>query len=80
MPKQTPKQIHNEYNVFGDNLKININHQYMKAVDAWKFVGFRCRLCDSSFKFVSSMTKHEKTCKVLNKLKDDNNANTETDS
>ena len=80
MPKQTPRQIHKQYDVFGDKLDISINHQYMQAVDAWKFAGFRCRHCDSGFKFVSSMTKHENTCKVLNKLKDDNNANTNDNS
>ena len=80
MPKQTPKQIHKQYDVFGDDIKININHQYVKAPKDWTFAGSRCSHCDKGFKFVSSISKHENTCKVLNKLKEKNNANTDDNS
>ena len=80
MPKQTPKQIHKQYDVFGDDIKVNINHQYVKAPKEWKFAGYRCSHCDKGFKFVSSISKHENTCKVLNKLKDKQNANTDDNS
>lgn len=78
--KQTPKQIHSQYDKFDDTVKVSINHQYMKQVEAWKFAGYRCRYCDNGFKFASSMSKHKKTCKVLNKLKDINNADTKTNT
>jgi hypothetical protein len=80
MPKQTPKQIHKQYDVFGDDIKVNINHQYVKAPKEWKFVGYRCSHCDSGFKFVSSLLKHKNNCKVLNRIKDDKNANTDDNS
>jgi hypothetical protein len=80
MPKQTPRQIHKQYDVLGDDLKITINHQYMKLPKEWKFAGYRCAHCDSGFKFVSSLLKHENTCKVLNKLKDVKDANTDDNS
>jgi hypothetical protein len=80
MPKQTPKQIHKQYDVFGDDIKVNINHQYVKAPKEWKFAGYRCSHCNKGFKFVSSISKHENTCKVLNKLKEKNNANTDDNS
>ena len=80
MPKQTPKQIHKQYDVFGDDIKVNINHQYVKAPKEWKFAGYRCSHCDKGFKFVSSVSKHENSCKVLNKFKEKNNANTDDNS
>jgi hypothetical protein len=52
----------------------------MKLPKEWKFAGYRCAHCDSGFKFVSSLLKHENTCKVLNKLKDVKDANTDDNS
>jgi hypothetical protein len=67
--------------VFGDDVKITINHQYMKLPKEWKFAGYRCAHCDSGFKFVSSLLKHENNCKVLNKLKKEKtDANTDDNS
>ena len=80
MQKQTPQQIHKQYNVFGDSIKVNITQQYMHLTHAWKFAGYRCGHCDSSFKFVNSLVKHIDTCKVLNKLKEEKNANTDDNS
>ena len=80
MSKQTPKQIHKQYDVFGDDIKARINHQYVKLTDAWKFAGYRCNHCDGGFKFLNSLLKHENNCKVLNKLKDKQNADTKNSS
>ena len=76
MTKQTPRDIHKQYNVFGDSIKVHITHQYVRITNHWKFSGYRCSHCDNGFKFVSSLLKHENNCKVLNKLKDNKNANT----
>jgi len=77
MPKQTPRQIHKQYDVIGDTIKVNITQQYVRITNQWKFTGYRCFACDRGFKFVSSLLNHTNTCKVLNKLKKDNsNADT----
>lgn len=76
MTKKTPREIHKQYDVFGDTIKVNITHQYIRVAEQWKFSGYRCFACDRGFKFVSSLLNHTNTCKVLNKLKDDKDANT----
>jgi hypothetical protein len=79
MPKQTPRQIHKQYDVIGDAIKVNITQQYVRVSNQWKFSGYRCYACDKGFKFITSLLNHTNTCKVLNKLKGDKNANTEND-
>jgi len=76
MPKQTPTQIHKQYDIFGDKIKVTINYQYIRLTNQWRFTGYRCYACDRGFKFTTSLLNHTNTCKVLNKLKDDKDANT----
>ena len=81
MPKkQTPKQIHQQYEIVDDSYRVAISQKYVKVSEEWKFHGYVCIACDNGFKFESSLTKHKKTCKVINKLKDDKNANTKNSS
>ena len=81
MPKkQTPKQIHQQYDISNETFPVAISQKYVKVSDEWKFNGYVCIACDNGFKFESSLTKHKNTCKVLNKLKDNKNANTDDNS
>jgi hypothetical protein len=81
MPKkQTPKQIHQQYEIADTSYRVAIAQKYVKVSDEWKFHGYICIACDNGFKFESSLTKHKKTCKVLNKLKEKKDANTKNSS
>ena len=80
MNKQTPTQLHKQYDVFGSNVPVCITYQYIRTTSNWKFAGYKCKYCNSSFKFVASMMKHGNNCKVLNKLKEKDNANTNDNS
>ena len=44
-------------------------HQYSTTTKQWKFVGYRCKLCDVSLKSKISATKHINTCKIINTTK-----------
>ena len=80
MNKQTPTQLHKQYDVFGNDVPVLITYQYIRTTSNWKFTGYKCKYCTSSFKFVASMMKHGNNCKVLNKLKGKENANTNDNS
>lgn len=80
MNKQSPTQLHKQYDVFGDDVPVLITYQYVKTTNIWKFAGYRCKHCNSGFKFVNSMMKHGNNCKVLNKLKEKSNADTDDNS
>ncbi len=81
MPKkQTPKQIHQQYEMADSSYRVAISQKYVKVSDEWKFNGYVCIACDNGFKFQSSLLKHKNNCKVLNKLKDNKNANTDDNS
>ena len=81
MPKkQTPQQIHKQYEVVDDSYRVAISQKYVKVSEEWKFHGYVCIACDNGFKFESSLAKHKNNCKVLNKLKEKNNANTDDNS
>jgi hypothetical protein len=79
MPKQTPRQIHKQYDTIGDTIDVRITHQYIRVSNQWKFSGYRCFACDKGFKFTTSLLNHINTCKVLNKLKDVKDADTNSD-
>ena len=81
MPKkQTPKQIHQQYEMPDHDFAVAVTQKYIKINDEWKFSGYVCVACDNGFKFKNSIIKHAKTCKVLNKLKEKSNANTDDNS
>lgn len=81
MPKkQTPKQIHQQYDISNETFPVAISQKYIKVDEQWKFHGYVCIACDNGFKFQSSLLKHKNNCKVLNKLKDNKNANTDDNS
>ena len=80
MSKQTPKQIHKQYEMPYHSFKVAVTQKYTKVDEQWKFHGYVCVACDNGFKYANSLVKHAKTCKVLNKLKEKDNANTDDNS
>ena len=76
MPKKTPRQIHKQYDKPDHPFQLAITQQYVKVAEEWKFAGYKCVACKHTFKFQNSLLKHENTCKVLNKLKGKEDADT----
>ena len=71
MPKkQTPRQIHKQYEMPNHPFKVAVTQKYIKVDEQWTFNGYLCIACDNRFRFAASFAKHEKTCKVLNRIKD----------
>lgn len=69
MEKITIQHIHNQYNIFDDNIKVSVIQQYNKTTKQWKFSGFRCMHCDNIFKTAPPVQKHQSICKELNTIK-----------
>ena len=66
--KQTIQDLHKQYNLFDDNIKLYLIHQYDKKSKTWKFNGYQCIHCGSNMKYASSIEKHPSLCKELNKV------------
>lgn len=69
MNKNNIQIIHKTHNVFDDDIKISIIHQYSKTLKEWKFHGYRCMHCDSTFKTAITVRKHQGLCKEINTIK-----------
>lgn len=65
----TVHEIHKQYNITHEDVKILLIQQYIPLTKQWKFHGYRCRLCDASLKGIASMNKHVNTCKTINTTK-----------
>ena len=46
-----------------------VTQHFDKTTKEWKFVNYRCKLCDNSFKTVTTASKHHAVCKELNTIK-----------
>lgn len=69
MTKPSIHKIHNEYDIFGNEISVVLIHQYHTTVREWKFHGYRCKYCDVSLKGVKSVMKHPSICKEINTIK-----------
>jgi hypothetical protein len=69
MTKQSIHDIHKQHSVFSEELKIAVIQQYSPTTKQWKFVQFRCLLCDSPFKTANRVEQHKSICKELNTIK-----------
>jgi phage FluMu protein Com len=65
----TIHEIHKQYNVLDDDIKILILHQFNRKTKEWKFVGYGCKHCGRSFKTAKTVMKHPSTCKTINTTK-----------
>jgi hypothetical protein len=69
MHKPTIQSLHENYYRFLDPSIIVVTQHFDKTIKQWKFVNYRCKLCDNSFKTVKVATKHRDVCKELNTIK-----------
>jgi len=69
MTKPSIHKIHNEYDIFGNEISVVLIHQYDTLINKWKFHGYRCKYCDVSLKGVKNVMKHPSFCKEINTTK-----------
>jgi len=69
MHKPTIQSPHENYYRFLDPSIIVVTQHFDKTIKQWKFVNYRCKLCDNSFKTVTTASKHHDVCKELNTIK-----------
>jgi hypothetical protein len=46
-----------------------IIQQFDKTTKQWKFLSYRCKLCDGGFKSLVTASKHHTVCKQINTIK-----------
>ncbi len=69
MMKYNPRQLHLQHNLTNNNIEISIIIKYNVKLNEWEFVTWKCRHCEKTLKFASSVAKHYKACKELNTVK-----------
>ena len=69
MHKPTIQSLHENYYRFLDPSIMVVTQHFDKTTKEWKFVNYRCKLCDNSFKTVTTASKHHAVCKELNTIK-----------
>jgi hypothetical protein len=69
MQKPTIQSLHENYYRFLDPSIMVVTQHFDKTTKEWKFVNYRCKLCDGSFKTVTTASKHHEVCKELNTIK-----------
>ena len=69
MYKPSIHKIHNDNNIFDNEINVVLVHQYNTIIRQWKFHGYRCKNCGVSLKGVKSVMKHPSICKTINTTK-----------
>ena len=69
MKKLKVQYMHQKLDVFGENIPIVMVYQYHMTTNQWKFVSYRCKLCDKALKLTGSVVRHVDKCKILNTTK-----------
>jgi hypothetical protein len=69
MQKPTIQSVHENYYRFLDPSIMVVTQHFDNTTKEWKFVNYRCKLCDNSFKTVTTASKHHAVCKELNTIK-----------
>jgi len=69
MLKPSIQSVHKNFYHFEDPSIIVVTQHFDKTIKQWKFVNYRCKLCDNSFKTVTTASKHRDVCKELNTTK-----------
>ena len=65
--KKTVQDLHKQYDIYGDKIKLYLVHQYDNKIKSWKFTGYQCIYCGSNMKYASSIDKHSELCRELTK-------------
>jgi hypothetical protein len=69
MNKQSIHDIYKQHSIFTEEVKIAVIQQYSPITKQWKFLQYRCLLCDSPFKTTNRVEQHKAICKELNTIK-----------
>lgn len=69
MQKPTIQSVHKEYYHFEEPSIMSLIQQFDSKTKEWKFLHYRCKLCDNSFKSVTTAIKHHSLCKIINTTK-----------
>lgn len=69
MHKPTIQSLHKNHYNFEDSSIMLITQQFDRTTKEWKFLNYRCKFCDNSFKSLTTATKHHAVCKELNTTK-----------
>jgi hypothetical protein len=69
MTKQSIHDIYKQHSVFSEEVRIAVIQQYSPITKQWKFVQYRCLLCDSPFKSTNRVEHHKAICKAINTTK-----------
>ena len=69
MKKLKVQYMHQKLDVFGETIPIVMVYQYHITTNQWKFVSYRCKLCDKALKLTGSVVRHVDRCKILNTTK-----------
>lgn len=71
MSKHKVQYMHQKLDVFGQDIPVVMVYQYVTTTNHWKFVSYRCKLCDKALKLTNSVVRHVDKCKILNTTKED---------
>ena len=66
--KKTIQELHQENLLSDTPVPVYLVHKYEKQSKSWKFDGYRCVYCASSFKHYNTVQKHKNTCKELKRV------------
>ena len=66
--KQTVQDLHKQYNLFDEHIKLYLVHQFDRKTKGWKFNGYQCFYCGSKMQYATSIEKHPSLCRELNKV------------
>jgi hypothetical protein len=63
--KNKIQTLHEQNKLIDGPVKVYLVHKFDSKSKCWKFDGYRCVLCGSSFKHANTVEKHKNTCKEL---------------
>ena len=69
MNKPTIQSLHKTHYQFDNSSIMLIIQQFDRTTKQWKFLSYRCKLCDGGFKSLVTASKHHTVCKELNTIK-----------
>ena len=65
--KKTVQELHKQHKLDDSPIELYLVHKFDSTTKTWKFNGYRCVHCSSSFKHMVTIEKHRGLCKTLNK-------------
>jgi hypothetical protein len=71
MKKITIKDLHELNNKYPQLKNMHLSHQYDTKTESWKFVGYKCSICSTTFKREGFIERHVEACKPKLKLNRD---------